>query len=173
MSIARFKHIAAAGAAGLILAACATPTPYKAADGNRDFGYSETRIETGKYRVTFRGNTNTDLSTVENYILLRAAELAVADGFGHFMILDDSESGRRSFNSFTSGFGGGVGGFGRANSFGGFGGFGSASTRTNERRSYQINALIQAFPGEKDEDDLSAFNASDVITNLGPVAAAG
>ena len=164
------KTVLSAGAAALVLAACATATPYQPASGGvNSFGYGETKIETGKYRVTFRGNSSTDLATVENYILLRAAELSLADGFGHFMILDDSESGRRSFNSTTTGFGGGFGSFGRG--FGrGFGGVGTASTRTRERRNFDVAALVQAFEGEKDAENLDAFNAREVVENLGPIA---
>ncbi|MEM7660881.1 MAG: hypothetical protein AAF292_01425 [Pseudomonadota bacterium] len=159
-------------AAAAILAACVTATPYQPADGGiNSFGYGETKIESGKYRVTFRGNSSTDLATVENYILLRAAELSVADGFGHFTILDDSESGRRSFNSTTTGFGGGFGGFGGFGSFNrGFGGVGTASTRTRERKSFDVAALVQAFEGQKDAENVMAFNAQEVIDNLGPIA---
>lgn len=165
----RRVSVALAGVSAFLLAACATPTPYKPASGGiSSFGYQETRVEPGKYRVSFRGNSSTDLATVENYILLRAAELAQADGFGHFVILDDSESGRRSFSSTSTGFGGGFGRFGRFN--GGFGGFGTATTNTRERRSFDVSALVQAFPGEKDPADLMAFNAQDVADNLGAVA---
>lgn len=169
LNSARFRPIALAGAAAFLLAACATPTPYKPAEGGiGSYGYKETRVEAGKYRVSFRGNSSTDLATVENYILLRAAELALADGFGHFVVIDDSESGRRSFSSTSTGFGGGFGQFGGFN--GGFGGFGTATTNTRERRSFDVAALVQAFPGEKDPSDLMAFNAQDVADNLGAVA---
>ncbi|MEM6900175.1 MAG: hypothetical protein AAF583_10430 [Pseudomonadota bacterium] len=165
-------QVGAAAAAAAILAACVSATPYQPATGGiNSYGFGETKIESGKYRVTFRGNSSTDLATVENYILLRAAELSVADGFGHFTILDDSESGRRSFNSTSTGFGGGFGGVGGFGTFNrGFGGFGTASTRTRERKSFDVAALVQAFEGTKAEDDVMAFNAQEVIDNLGPIA---
>ncbi|MEM9669417.1 MAG: hypothetical protein AAF950_10875 [Pseudomonadota bacterium] len=169
-----FKLAGVTAVAAIALAACVSATPYQPSKGGiNNYGYGQTKIESGKYRVTFRGNSSTDLATVENYILLRAAELAVADGYGHFTILDDSESGRRSFNSTTTGFGGGFGGFGGFGAFGfnnGFGGAGTASTRTRERKSFDVAALVQAFEGTKDAEDVMAFNAQEVIENLGPIA---
>ncbi|MEO0362560.1 MAG: hypothetical protein AAF322_15680, partial [Pseudomonadota bacterium] len=62
---------AIAAAAAAALAACATPTPYqpKTSDG----GFTESRVETGRYRVAFAGNSLTDRDTVERYLLFRAA----------------------------------------------------------------------------------------------------
>lgn len=164
-----FKTFALSVAAALALGACVTATPYQpAAGGVNSYGFDDTRIEPGKYRVSFRGNTATERTTVENYILLRAAELTIADGLGHFLVLEEDDSGTSDFR--TSGFNSGIGtgfGFGRR-SFGGFGG--TTSARTRERLSPDVSVLIQAFPGEKSEDNYQAFNAAAVIENLGPVA---
>ncbi len=161
------KNSLIAGTFALMLSACATVTPYKAApEGVNGFGYKDTKIETGKHRVSFRGNSNTDRATVENYILLRAAELTLQDGFGHFVILDEDEGGERSFSStgFNNGFGGR--GFGRG--FGGRGGFGgTVSTRTRERRQFDISVIVQGFPGQKSPENFEAFNAAEVAANLG------
>ncbi|MEL7453444.1 MAG: hypothetical protein AAGJ50_08755 [Pseudomonadota bacterium] len=165
------KSTSVALGAALVLGACVTATPYQQSKGGiSSYGYDDVKIEAGKYRVTFRGNSSTDLATVENYILLRAAELTLADGFGHFMILADSESGLRSFNSTSTGFGGGFGGFGRGGFNRGFGGIGTSTTRTRERRSFDVGVVIQAFEGEKDPENIEAFNAQDVFENLSTVA---
>lgn len=72
------------------LAACATPTPYQpnvpgqATSG----GYSELRIEPNRFRVTFAGNSLTSRETVEGYLLFRAAELTLQEGYGWFHIVD-------------------------------------------------------------------------------------
>jgi hypothetical protein len=165
------RNTVMAAASLLFLSACVTATPYQPSKGGiNSFGYQDTRIETGKYRVGFRGNSSTDRATVENYILLRAAELSLADGFGHFIILDEGEGSTSNFSStgFNNGFGGGFGGFGRRG-FGFGGGFGGTTTsRTRERRTFDINVVIQAFPGEKSSENYEAFNAQDVITNLRP-----
>jgi len=72
------------------LAACATPTPYQpnipgqATSG----GYSEIRLEPNRWRVNFQGNSLTSRETVEGYLLFRAAELTVQQGFDWFSIVD-------------------------------------------------------------------------------------
>ncbi len=48
------------------------------------FGYSEERLDQNKFRVTFRGNSLTPRETVEDYLLYRAAELTLQNGFTHF-----------------------------------------------------------------------------------------
>ena len=162
------RNTAVTAASLLFLGACATATPYQPSKGTiNSFGYQDTQIETGKYRVGFRGNTSTDRATVENYILLRAAELSLADGFGHFIILGEGEGSTSSFNStgFNNGFGGSFGGF-RSGFGGGFGG--TTSSRTRERRNFDINVIVQAFPGKKSAENYEAFNAEDVVTNLRP-----
>lgn len=161
-----------AATAMLALGACVTSTPYQPATGGiNSYGYDDTRIEPGKYRVSFRGNTSTDRATVENFILLRAAELTLNDGLGHFQVLDEDEGSRSNFNSigFNNGFGGGGfgGGFGFAGGGFGGGGFGgTTSSRTRERRIFDISVIIQAFPGEKSAENFQAYNAGAVFENL-------
>lgn len=167
--IGKAKLAGALIAGSLLLAACVTPTPYQAASGEFGQGYSETQIETGKYRVSFKGNTATSRETAENYILLRAAQLAQADGYGHFVIFDESDDSRSTFQSNSTGFNtfGGRAFFG-----GGFGagGFDNSSTRTRERRTPNISVLIQGFEGPKSEENFEAFNTEEVISNLSAVA---
>ncbi|MGZ6016623.1 MAG: CC0125/CC1285 family lipoprotein [Phenylobacterium sp.] len=86
--------IVAATAAALVLAAglggCVSPTPYQpltrahAGQG----GYSETRIEPDRWRVTFAGNAVTSRETVEGYLLYRAAELTLQNGSDWFAMVD-------------------------------------------------------------------------------------
>ena len=47
-----------------VLAACATETPYSPAD-DRGYGFTEQKIESDRYRITFAGNSLTDRQTVE------------------------------------------------------------------------------------------------------------
>lgn len=82
--------LAAALTLAVGLAACATPTPYQpnirgqATSG----GYSEVRIEEDRFRVTFSGNSLTERERVEGYLLFRAAELTVQQGYDWFTIVD-------------------------------------------------------------------------------------
>lgn len=82
--------LALAGA--LMLAACATATPYQPATGRAasDGGYREVQIEPRRWRVSFAGNTLTSRETVETYLLYRAAELTVQNGFDWFTAVDRS-----------------------------------------------------------------------------------
>ena len=69
------------------LAACsAGPTPYQPAAGY-DRGYSEQKIESERYRISFKGNSLTGRETVENYLLYRAAELTLQSGYDTFTIV--------------------------------------------------------------------------------------
>ena len=67
-------------AAGALLAACATATPYGPAGQGSRYGYSEQQVERDRYRVTFSGNSVTSREQVEMGLLLRAAELTVQNG---------------------------------------------------------------------------------------------
>ncbi|MEM6650539.1 MAG: hypothetical protein AAF603_09845, partial [Pseudomonadota bacterium] len=72
----------------LVLAACATSTPYDAAN-DQGYGFSEQRIEDDRYRIVFKGNSLTRRETVENYLLYRAAEVTVKNGYDHFIVVED------------------------------------------------------------------------------------
>ncbi|RYG37150.1 MAG: hypothetical protein EON93_04050 [Burkholderiales bacterium] len=83
---------------GLVLAGCATPTPYQPADARSGVsgGFSDQRITSNRYRVSFAGNGATSRDTVENYLLYRAAELTVQQGYDSFILADrDVERNRR------------------------------------------------------------------------------
>ncbi|GAA0282676.1 hypothetical protein GCM10009127_25100 [Alteraurantiacibacter aestuarii] len=97
------KH-AKLGLAALLLATtvtgCMTPTPYQpdvrgqAVTG----GYSEQRITENRFRVTFSGNSLTSRDRVEGYLLYRAAELTVQNGYDYFIIIDrDTEHDVRTY----------------------------------------------------------------------------
>jgi len=84
-------------ASALVLTACATATPYQPASAPGAFdGFSQTMIESDRARVTFGGNSITDRETVENYLLYRAAEVAVERGFDYFTLVErDTEEKTR------------------------------------------------------------------------------
>lgn len=78
--------IAALAAAALFACAAPQATVYKARDGG--FGYAETRMEDGAWRVAFTGNRATRLETAENYVLYRAAEITLREHFERFAVID-------------------------------------------------------------------------------------
>lgn len=77
-----FKVLALAAALGL--AACATATPYGPAAREGGAGYAQTRIESDRYRVTFRGTG--EAAQLESFALRRAAELTLAQGRDWFVV---------------------------------------------------------------------------------------
>ncbi|HXA37742.1 MAG TPA: hypothetical protein VNW53_01970 [Phenylobacterium sp.] len=97
------KRLILPGLAALSLAACATPPPtaYQPAAGPQGVGFSESRIEPGRYRVTFHGGEGAPRGQVSDYALRRAADLALADGYdwfrvtGRFVSWDRADAGPR------------------------------------------------------------------------------
>lgn len=71
-----------------LLTACATQTKYLPADERGDYGYIETQLTGNRYRVTFTGNSLTPRETVQDYTLLRAAEVTLENGYDWFKIAD-------------------------------------------------------------------------------------
>ena len=83
------------GIAAALLAtttACTTATPYQTyrphSAGGVHGGYSEKRLASDRYLVRFHGNSLTSRERVEHYMLYRAAELTVQDGYDWFMAVD-------------------------------------------------------------------------------------
>lgn len=79
-----FWRIAAVALAAAALTACATPTGYGAAMKPGGYGYTETRIESDRYRVTFRGVGAPDV--IDSFALQRAAELTLSQGRDWFVV---------------------------------------------------------------------------------------
>ena len=97
------------GAAGLALAACVTAvgTSYGPAD-SKGYGYSDTKIESDRYRITFAGDGATSPQAVEDFALLRAAELALANGYDWFRVVArDMQARERGGVGIGAGVGGG------------------------------------------------------------------
>ncbi len=95
---ARLAVIGGALASALALASCATPTPYQPATGSGSYrtGYWDQQVENDRFRVTFAGNSLTSRETVERYLLYRAAELTLQNGFDHFVLVDRETETRTS-----------------------------------------------------------------------------
>ena len=158
----------ALAALAFAVAACGAPTPYGGAD-NRGFGYSETRLEKNRYRVKFAGNSLTTRETVENYLLYRAAELTVQEGYDFFIIetraTDKDTYYRSTFDDFP-GYGFYYHRFPYHRRYGGYGG--TVTTTTRPISQYTAYADIVMFKGTKDDRNVKAFDASEVLRALGP-----
>jgi len=92
MTKSRFQPLRAAGAAVVVsigLMACASSgTGYTVAKDEGDYGYSESRLSDTRYRVSFSGNSNTPVDLVQDYALLRAAELATENDYQWFEVVE-------------------------------------------------------------------------------------
>lgn len=172
------RTLVLAAMAALSMAACATSTPYGPATGKNPYGFSDQKIEDNRYRIVFRGNSSTEREAVETYLLYRAAELTLENGFDYFVVTEqDTEANRRYsttgnpafFGRYGHGFGPYYGafpyyayGFGWGAPFGpGFNDF-----NTREITRYSALAFITMFKGKKPADDPQAFDARSVVENL-------
>jgi hypothetical protein len=72
-------------AAVALLAGCAQPAPYAPRGAGQQTGYTDRQLAPNRWRVTFTGNSATPREQVEDDLLLRAAEVTLAAGYGHFL----------------------------------------------------------------------------------------
>lgn len=176
--------MAAMLAAATALGACATATPYQpdAPGAAVSGGYSDYQLDSNKFRVTFAGNTLTSRDTVERYLLYRAAELTVSQGFDWFVVAArDTDKTTRSYVDPPS--------YGPSWRYGYWRPYWSywgpswgwrtwdpywgdpfwaerVDVRTVEK--YQAMADIIMGKGERPADNPAAFMAREVMANLGP-----
>lgn len=144
-----------------LLAACAQMTPYQPA--HNGLGYSEQRLESNRYKVMFAGNASTPREVVENYLLYRAAEVTLQNGYDYFVIADTVTD---RDTSYTQTFSGGFGSYAwYPYSYWGPGG-GLSAGSSMPRSEYQAQANILVFKGSKPASDQKAFGAQDLKNNL-------
>jgi len=84
MRLRFIKPVMLATVAAMALAACATATPYGPAGVDSRYGYAEQRVDSDRYRVSFSGNSVTSREQVEMALLLRAAEVTTESGYDWF-----------------------------------------------------------------------------------------
>ena len=159
------KPIIAAAIAALLLAACASaPTVYRAQAGApNDVGYSEYRLEAGRYRVTFQGGPGAKEAQVADYALLRAAELAIRDGYDWFRIADRSTEVSGYDRGPRVSVGGGSASFGRRSVVGvGLGT--SFNLGPGPAISRSIEVVFGKGPVPRDRD---AYDAREIVKVVG------
>lgn len=160
---------AAVGALIVFLAACVGATPYQPAPP-RGFGYSEERLDQNKFRVTFRGNAQTSRETVEDYLLYRAAELTLQNGFSHFLIIGRDTEKKTSYRYWIDSYGG------RGWFYHGFPGWyrdpwdrrWGGAYDVQPITTYTATAEIILLKGPREEGDARAFDAREVMVAVGP-----
>ena len=171
--------------AGLGLAGCETATPYQPLERGtaQTGGFTDQKVETDRFRVTFQGNSLTSRQTVETYLLYRAASLTVEQGFDWFETVDrHTERDRKTYIDADPFYGPGYpfgywrpswrywgGGYGWR-SWGPFWGdpFWGDTATVQTVQKFEASAEIVMGHGAKPAGDPRAFDARAVMTNLGP-----
>ncbi len=175
------KPVLLAATAALALSACVTATPYAPAGVNSRFGYSEQRVDADRYRVSFSGNSVTSREQVEMALLLRAAEVTAENGYDWFATVNratDRDVRRQaspdpffydryspfwgpSWRYYSRGYWSpwsdpfGRDAFGR-------------DFNVQEIDRFEASAEVVMGRGAKPANDPNAFDAREVISNIGP-----
>lgn len=145
---------------GLALAACTSgPTRYIPALDGDDMGYREQRLETERFRVSFRANPDLKGPQVEDMALRRAAELTVQNGYQWFHVVTRNTElvgGSYQKGGPTIGVGGSTGTYGSGL------GVGLGFNFGGDSRQYQSTLEILMGHGTKPSDP-NAYDAQQVL----------
>lgn len=168
--------------AALALAGCETATPYQplgARGSMASGGYADVRLAPDRYRVSFAGNSLTSRQRVETYLLYRAAELTLQQGYDGFTIVDRATDRNVETRVYGDPFGPGPYGWWRPSwryrgAFGWrswnpwFGGpFWADDVDVSTIQRFEADAEIMMFHGTRPGDPKS-FDAHQIVANLGP-----
>lgn len=166
----------AVSAAALALSACATATPYGPAGYGTRYGYSDQRIDADRFRVGFAGNSVTSREQVEMSLLLRAAEVTLESGHDWFATVNRATDRDVRYSPTPSALY-----YDRYSPYWGpswryyrrgywspwYDPFGP-DMDFREIDRYEATAEIVVGRGPKPAGDPNAFDAREVVQNLGP-----
>jgi hypothetical protein len=159
------KPLIALAFSAALLSACATaaPTLYGPRTAPRAAGYSEYRLEAGRYRVTFQGNPGAPVNQVSDYALLRSAELALRDGYDWFRVADRVTQQTGQGGGSTLSIGGGSGSYGRRSAVGvGLG------TSFNLGPGPAVSSSMEVVFGKGAKpSDRDVYDARDIVRTVG------
>jgi hypothetical protein len=148
-----------------LLAGCATPTAYMAAAKPGAMGYSESQIETDRFRITFKTAAG-GARYAEDMALRRAAELTLARGYDWFFV-----NSRFAQNGADSGprlsVGTGFGSYGRHSSVGV--GTSVGIPLAGPGPAAEASLEVRLGKGAKPQDP-AAYDAREIIRSLGTPA---
>ena len=177
------RPVLLAATAALALSACATATPYGPAGYGSRYGYSEQRVDADRYRVSFSGNSVTSREQVEMALLLRAAEVTLESGGDWFSTVQRTTDRDVRYQSTLDPWYGGAygpywgpswryyrGGYWSPWGYGGpwGGGYGAYGGDVREIDRFEATAEIIVGRGAKPAGDVNAFDAREVVQNIGP-----
>lgn len=161
MKTLRFLSLAAA--AGTLLMGCETAATYHPRTDANGTGYSDEQLTGNRYRVSFTGNTATRRETVENFLLLHAAEVTLKAGYRFFLCDTRDTTAKTTYHSDFLGWSGwrGYGWYWHNWPFEPIGVDSRAVTR------YEAYAEIVLLTEGQAKTEPRAINASEVMDHLG------
>jgi hypothetical protein len=161
----RLRSTAMVAASVLVLAGCQTATPYHPSDRPGAAGYSDEQLAGNRYRVTFTGNSATRRDMVENFLLLRSAEVTLKAGYRFFLFDTRDTKSETTYHSDFAGWPGwpGRGWYWHSWPYGPLGRFDSFPTT-----SYEAYAEIVLLTDDQAKSEPRAANAQEVIDHIGP-----
>lgn len=165
-----------AATAALALSACATATPYGPAGIDSRYGYADQRIDADRYRVSFSGNSVTSRDQVEMALLLRAAEVTAENGYDWFATVNRATDRDVRLQATPdpfyydrySPFWGPSWRYHRRGYWSPWGDPFGRDMDVREIDRFEASAEIVMGRGPKPAGDPNAFDAREVIQNLGP-----
>jgi hypothetical protein len=160
------KYLGALGI--LMLAACAAPTPYAPQQPGGYTGYTDQRLDHNRYRITFTGNSVTRRETVEDYLLLRSAEVTLQSGFRYFVFDTRDTEAKTTYQSDFVGWPGwrGRGWYRHSWAFGPP--YDAVDSYPITR--YQAYAEIVMLTPDQAKDETRALDAREVVDHIGAQA---
>ena len=152
------------------LAGCATEPPYFGPAGpDHPTGYTDQQIDQNRFRVSYQGSSQTPRVTVENFLLLRAAQVSLQAGFPYFEFdTRDTKTKTTYFSTFTGWPG--WGGYGRYGWYGWDGPGLYDDTTTVPITRYEAYAEIVLLTDSQGHGDPHALDAKSVVAHLEPLA---
>lgn len=134
----------------LALAGCATRYQEMGVTG----GVSAAPVTDDVWRISARGNLHTEAATIQDYVLLKAAETTLAAGRTHFVIVGKQGAARGLYGTLALGGGTEQGGFGLL-----------PQSRKEPGEDLMIRLLPVNAPAE---DRAEALEARQIVANIGP-----
>jgi hypothetical protein len=160
------KRLILAAAAALSLGACATETPFQpASKSNWGQGYSDQRLENDRWRVVFTGNYVTSRQVVESYMLFRAAQVTLEHGYDWFETVKNATGAQVTYlGDVDDGWWEPYGPYWQP-TWTYYDGWGNP---WGDTPGFQAQTDIIVHHGRKPEKEAHAFDAREVIANVGP-----
>jgi opacity protein-like surface antigen len=161
------RSLLAVAAAALVLASCQTATTYHPSAEPGGAGYSDEQLAGNRYRVTFTGNSATPRETVEDYLLLRSAEVTLKAGYRYFLFDTRDTKTKTTYHSDFVGWPGWQGRGWYSHNWA-FGPDEMADTIPVTR--YQAYAEIVLLSDDQAKSEPRAIKAQEVLDHIGPMA---